>query len=483
MTRTQKSLLAAIWLVPLVAFPTDEIGGTVPGFGRTRNGLFSPAFVALTWRSAEPSDLFVDATQAAERAYSFRSAARSPTSRGPETMNILWRYWLTWIAGAIALTVYVRTRKGSKIPALVVLNSKTLYRLSRAGEETGPYQASQMLTMWEHGMITADSFCWAEGWADWRLVSEEITRLGAPTRMSAFVSDSVKDTEKGKGRSPRHWLAILWMTERRLCLKTLINVGIKIAAGFSCVAISILSFENQPWIGGLSFLLINLTILTEPDELESKLMRKYPLLNLYAVFALLIALFVGAAFERLPFTPSGFPIGGAFIGVFFWWRAIGLFCRARAFALTQLVSSQSHIEAAHSGDVDAQFQLGLDALFGHGVAYRVNNYPEAVRWFTLASKQNHSESQVHLGMMYQSGMGVPKSCIKAHTWLSIAKANGNNTGIGVKVVELEMTPLQISEASNLAKQFLARLQRNKSAQSAQSLPGVRGFLSRLFQLK
>lgn len=261
MTRTQKNLLAAVWLVPFMAFPTDEIGGDVPGFGRTRNSLFSPAFVAFTWQSAEPSDLFVDASRAAERAYSYerdypvRSAARSLASRSPETMNILWRYWFLWIAGAVALTVYVRTRKGSKIPALAVLNSKTLYRLSRAGEETGPYQASQILTMWDNGMITADSFCWAEGWADWRLVSEEIARLDNPTRMSAFVlaknsvSDSVRHPQEDKCRSQKHWLAILWLTQRELCLKTFINGGIKVAAACSCVAISLPWFEGLPWFG------------------------------------------------------------------------------------------------------------------------------------------------------------------------------------------------------------------------------------------
>lgn len=97
MTRTQKSLLAAVWLVPLIAFPTAEVGGAVPGFGLTQNGLFSPVVVTFTWRSAAPARLFV-------------------WYRGNDSMNIFWRYWLTWIAGAVALTVYLRTQKGRKIP-------------------------------------------------------------------------------------------------------------------------------------------------------------------------------------------------------------------------------------------------------------------------------------------------------------------------------------------------------------------------------
>jgi len=43
----------------------------------------------------------------------------------------------------------------------------------RTGEEnTGPYHISQVKSMWNAGLITADALCWRETWPEWMLVSK-----------------------------------------------------------------------------------------------------------------------------------------------------------------------------------------------------------------------------------------------------------------------------------------------------------------------
>jgi hypothetical protein len=43
----------------------------------------------------------------------------------------------------------------------------------RTGEEnTGPYHITQVKSMWNSGLITADAHCWREGWPEWMLVSK-----------------------------------------------------------------------------------------------------------------------------------------------------------------------------------------------------------------------------------------------------------------------------------------------------------------------
>jgi hypothetical protein len=42
----------------------------------------------------------------------------------------------------------------------------------RTGEENiGPYHITQVKSMWNTGIITADTICWGEGWSQWMLVS------------------------------------------------------------------------------------------------------------------------------------------------------------------------------------------------------------------------------------------------------------------------------------------------------------------------
>src|SRR5437868_2287077 len=44
------------------------------------------------------------------------------------------------------------------------------YYIDEAGETKGPYSKAQLRSMWDHGLITADTQYWAEGMSDWYLV-------------------------------------------------------------------------------------------------------------------------------------------------------------------------------------------------------------------------------------------------------------------------------------------------------------------------
>ncbi len=114
-------------------------------------------------------------------------------------------------------------------------------------------------------------------------------------------------------------------------------------------------------------------------------------------------------------------------------------------------------ERAQSGEADAQFQLGMDAVVkeveratsadhsaaadgdgaeqwlrksaeqGHveaqtelGMLYLMQENSEAERWLLLAAQQGSTVAQGALGEMYQSGIGVPVDEEKAAYWFQQA---------------------------------------------------------------
>ena len=100
--------------------------------------------------------------------------------------------------------------------------------------------------------------------------------------------------------------------------------------------------------------------------------------------------------------------------------------------------------AAQQGYAKAQYNLGLMYHDGEGVE---TNVREAVKWWTLAAQQGHAKAQHHLGVMYYNGYGVEKDEAEAHKWLNLAVAQGDETARIVRdMVAQQMTPDQIAEA-------------------------------------
>jgi hypothetical protein len=77
---------------------------------------------------------------------------------------------------------------------------------------------------------------------------------------------------------------------------------------------------------------------------------------------------------------------------------------------------------AKTGDMDAQYEMGLRSADGNGVP---QDYAEAMRWFTKASERGSSEAQLKLGLGYMKGIGVPYDENQAVMWLKRAANSGN----------------------------------------------------------
>jgi TPR repeat protein len=81
-----------------------------------------------------------------------------------------------------------------------------------------------------------------------------------------------------------------------------------------------------------------------------------------------------------------------------------------------------HIEAAESGDVDAQSSLAFMYAKGEGTE---RNDAEAFKWFNKAAEQGDSISQFNLGVMYAKGRSVEQDYCEAFEWYLKAAEQGD----------------------------------------------------------
>ena len=94
-------------------------------------------------------------------------------------------------------------------------------------------------------------------------------------------------------------------------------------------------------------------------------------------------------------------------------------------AFNELGQAQSIDELraqARQGDVDSQFELGLLYDTGRGVP---QDDGEAVSWYERAAQQGSAEGQYKLGFMYFAGRGVPQAAAVAHAWWRRAADQGH----------------------------------------------------------
>ena len=69
-------------------------------------------------------------------------------------------------------------------------------------------------------------------------------------------------------------------------------------------------------------------------------------------------------------------------------------------------ADQLWLSAGKSGDVEAQFNLGLSYYRGEGVP---KSYPDAAGWFRKAAEGGSVDGQYAIAEMYRIGRGVPKN--------------------------------------------------------------------------
>ena len=116
-------------------------------------------------------------------------------------------------------------------------------------------------------------------------------------------------------------------------------------------------------------------------------------------------------------------------------------------------------KAAEQGDAGAQNNLGNYIADGRGVA---QDHKVAVEWFRKAADQQDPHAQNNLGFVYKKGEGVPLDNIEAHKWYTIAAAHGNSdAGKGRDELAKKMTPTQIAEAENRAREWKPTLTEKK----------------------
>ena len=79
------------------------------------------------------------------------------------------------------------------------------------------------------------------------------------------------------------------------------------------------------------------------------------------------------------------------------------------------------INAAQSGDVDAQYRLGM--MYANGQDVSKNDHQAAV-WLQKAAEQGHAEARYRIGLIYAKGQGVPQDREMARHWLQQAAMQG-----------------------------------------------------------
>jgi len=115
-----------------------------------------------------------------------------------------------------------------------------------------------------------------------------------------------------------------------------------------------------------------------------------------------------------------------------------------------------YLQAARSGDDDAQFYIG--ALYSAGVGVPRSD-EDAFRWFARAADQGHSHAMLILGGLYAIGRGVQKDNVKAYQYAYIVSSatkveefrNGSRQLMGV--LEGKMTPNEVSRARTEASRW------------------------------
>lgn len=102
--------------------------------------------------------------------------------------------------------------------------------------------------------------------------------------------------------------------------------------------------------------------------------------------------------------------------------------------------------AAEEGNPVAQLHVGLRYLKGIGIP---KNYEAALRWLHLAGEQGNRLAQVFLGGMYLSGEGLTKDYNEALKWYRLAADHGNSLAkvyIGMMHLEGKGVPQDYGEA-------------------------------------
>jgi len=111
---------------------------------------------------------------------------------------------------------------------------------------------------------------------------------------------------------------------------------------------------------------------------------------------------------------------------------------------------------AEQGDPIAQFAIGARYATGEDI---LQDYAEAVRWFSKAAEQGHVPAQATLGAYYWAGRGVPVDLSKAYFWSLLAEAGGDEASKSrVALLASRLDRAQIVIAQHRANEWIRQHQ-------------------------
>ena len=89
-------------------------------------------------------------------------------------------------------------------------------------------------------------------------------------------------------------------------------------------------------------------------------------------------------------------------------------------------------------------------------AIKRRDYATAVRLIRPLAEQGNANAQYNLGVLYDNGLGVPQDRVRAYMWLNLAAMQGRESAATIRdLVARLMTPVQISEAQKMAREWKA----------------------------
>lgn len=107
---------------------------------------------------------------------------------------------------------------------------------------------------------------------------------------------------------------------------------------------------------------------------------------------------------------------------------------------------------AAQGNVDAAYNLALIHHHADGVAL---DYGKAMQWYRLAAEQGDKVSQVQIGLMYLTGLGVAVNEPEAHRWFTMNAQHHRHHQHDPKLVAWRQQALALIEARDLREQLAA----------------------------
>ena len=130
------------------------------------------------------------------------------------------------------------------------------------------------------------------------------------------------------------------------------------------------------------------------------------------------------------------------------------YCNGLGVPLDYTEAVQWYRKAAEQGNAAAQACLGWSYENGQGV---LRDYVEAVNWYHKAADQGNPIAENDLGSCYANGNGVIRDYVQAYKWDNLASAQGvERAKLFLPILEQRMTPEQIAEAQQLAREFKPR---------------------------